>query len=333
MFLPGSDMYDVVDDIISSVKTFDQNVLTPEDYFENWLGKQCGIQGMSLDPLSLFTILLGASSDLGTSKGCKRKNPAACATPKDNPDPAPDVPRSPAKDPWDGKGEPTTDVPAYCDNTAFDARDSLLGKRKGPKCSKIPSIEGNGYVYQDKAISHPGQYMPNTWSLLVPDKWTKGAMNDAVIMKMQPEFNMITVEYAFLDAIDTLKKLKLRDMVAGMWSEKTGLGIEKINSIVHQSCVGKAWIGTSANNGGVRGKVVALLGKKIGDTYGVAVTDTGNARAAFDLILKETPQGAGAYKMLETYAGGQGRQVTRFDITREGGQDCMYITISQGATA
>lgn len=301
------------------------------DYFNNFLGSKCGIQGISADPISLFGILAGASNGLGTSKGCKRKNPAACAQPKDNPDPSPDVPRSPEKDPWEGDGAPSTDVPVYCDNTA-SAR-FVLEKRKGKsKCAKIPSIEGNGYTYQDKAASNPGQYMPNTFSLQCPDKWTKGAMNDAAIFRLQPEYNRITVEYAYLDTIDTVKKLKLRDMIAGIWSEKLGHGVEMIDSVVHQSFVSKVWIGRDVNDLGVRGKVLDLLGKNIGDTYSLAVTDTGNAKAAFNAILKETPQAAGVYKMLETYAGGQGRQITRFDITREGGQDCLYITISQGAT-
>lgn len=332
MFLPGADILDAVDDIISTVKTFDQNVLSPLDYFNNFLGNKCGIQGITLDPIGLFGIIAAGSSSLGTSKGCKRKNPLACATPKDNDKPAPDTPRSPEKDPWEGETPPTNDIPGYCDNSASSsARDILLGKRK-PKCAPIPSIEGNGYKYEDKAATNPQLYSPNTWSVQCPDKWSKGMMNDAAVLHLQPEHGMLTVEYAYLDTIDTIKTLKLRDMIAGMWRDKTGLGVESINTVVHQQCVNKVWAGRSATDRGVRGKVLDLLGKTEGDSYSVAVTDKGNARTAFDTILKETPQASGVYKMLETYAGGQGRQITRFDITRAGGQDSMWITIGQGAT-
>lgn len=207
MFLPGADLVDAADMITTTVKTFDQNVLSPTDYFNNYLGSKCGITGISLDPVGLFSILVGASNGLGTSRGCYRKGGIGCIQPKNNPDPAPDVPRSPAKDPWEGETPPTTDIPAYCDNTP-----RFLRPRGGKsKCKPIPDIEAQGYTYEDKSAS--GQYQPGTWSIQSPDKWTKGLLNDVAILRLNPEYGMMTVEYAYLDMVDTIKKLKLRDMV------------------------------------------------------------------------------------------------------------------------
>lgn len=209
MFFPGADLYDAADQIVSTIKTFDQNALTPLDYFNRYLGGKCGISGITLDPIGLFTILAGASNSVGTSRGCYRKNVAACAAPKENPAPAPDVQRSPAKDPWDGETPPTTDIPNYCDNTPGLLRGRApAGKTK---CQAIPDVEANGYTYEDKSAS--GQYQPGTWSIQAPDKWTKGALNDVAIIHLNPSYGMMTVEYAYLSTIDTVKKLKLRDMV------------------------------------------------------------------------------------------------------------------------
>lgn len=121
--------------------------------------------------------------------------------------------------------------------------------------------------------------------------------------------------------------------MAGLWKAKTGYGIEYIQQVVHQSVVEKGWIGRGGGDRGTQGKVLDLLGKKVGDEYTVRVTASGNERAAFDLMLKDTSQGAGVFKMLETYAGGMGRQIVQFDVRRVGGQDCIYISIAQGATA
>lgn len=207
MFLPGADLIDAADMIVTTVQTFDQNVLSPLDYFNRYLGSKCGINGISLDPYGLFAILVGASNGLGTSRGCFRKNLAACAQPHDNPAPAPDVPRSPAKDPWDGETPPTNDIPTYCDNSPR----LLRGRGGKSKCQPIPDVQASGYTYEDKSTS--GQYQPGTWSIQCPDKWTKGALNDVAIIKLNPEYGMMTVEYAYLNMIDTIKKLKLRDMV------------------------------------------------------------------------------------------------------------------------
>lgn len=120
--------------------------------------------------------------------------------------------------------------------------------------------------------------------------------------------------------------------MAGLWKAKTGQGVENIQQVVHQSVVEKGWIGTSVEDRGAQGKVLDLLGLQVGDQYTVRVTATGNEKAAFNAMLTETAQGAGVFKMLETYAGGMGRQIVQFDVRRVGGQDCIYITIAQGAT-
>lgn len=210
MFLPGADLIDAVDTIISTVKTFDQNVLSPTDYFNQYLGSKCGINGITTDPYGLFGMLAGASNGLGTSRGCFRKNIVACAQPKDNPAPAPDAPRSPAKDPWDGETPPTNDVPSYCVNTAR----LLRGRASGSKCQPIPDVEASGYTYEDKSTS--GQYGPGTWAIQSPDKWVKTNLNDVAIIKLTPESGTMTVEYAYLTSADTVKTLKLRDMVCSI---------------------------------------------------------------------------------------------------------------------
>lgn len=106
MFPPGAEFLDAADLIVSAAKTFDQNALGPYDMLNTWLNQQHGISGIGIDPISLFSILLGASDQIGVSQGCSRRSVTSCVTPKPHPKPAQDIPRASGKDPWDGEGAP-----------------------------------------------------------------------------------------------------------------------------------------------------------------------------------------------------------------------------------
>lgn len=121
-------------------------------------------------------------------------------------------------------------------------------------------------------------------------------------------------------------------MVA-LWKSKTGFNIDKINTTVRQSVFNKGWVGKSASDRGLRGRVVDLLGKRIGDEYSVTVYASGAERQAYDLIMKESSQGANIFKILREHPGGAGLQVIQIDCRRLGGQDNLYFHIGDGSTA
>lgn len=210
-FLPGADFIDAMDMAVSAAKTFNENVLGPVDYFDNWLNSKCGISGMAVptDPMGLFLMLIGASDSLGTSKGCSRKNPASCTKPKPNTDAPKDLPRSDPADPWEGETPPKTDVPGTCSKTLFFGRQ--LQSRAG--CKTEPDVEAEGYSYGDKNQEYAGMYPTGTWSIRGPDKSDASQWADIAILRVEKDAGKITVDYAENDADDTLKKLKLRDMV------------------------------------------------------------------------------------------------------------------------
>lgn len=141
MFMPGADFLDAMDMAVSVAKTFNENVLGPLDYFNNFLNSQCGMSGMSVgaDPMSLFLMLIGASDSLGTSSGCSRKLKASCTKPKPNPAAPKDLPRSDLKD--HGKARPLQrlmllelapghSLAGSCSSPGLHARQSLMLRQK-----------------------------------------------------------------------------------------------------------------------------------------------------------------------------------------------------------
>lgn len=328
MFLPGADLLDAAELAITVAKTADENALGPLDYFNNWMNSQCGMTGIGLDPVSVFAMLVGASDSLGTSRGCSRKNPAACVKPKPKSDPAKDIPRPAPKDPWEGETPPKSDAPVACANTRLG-----LLRTPGTKCKTAPDVEGEGYTYKD--LGDVGFYEPGTWSIKCPSKLDSSKLDDIAVLHIDKDNGVLTVDFAKLDADgpDSIGKLKLRDMIAGIWKSKGNGGVETIKKIIHDTVVEKGWKGTDLSDSGKRGVVQQLMGKSPYDEYSMRVDSTGNEKKAFDVVMKETSQGAGVFKLLEDYAGGAGRKVTLIEIKRGGGQDDMHFTIEQGSTA
>ncbi|CAN8099201.1 unnamed protein product [Discula destructiva] len=326
MFLPGADLLDAMQLAITAAKTVDENALGPTDYFDNWLNNQCGMTGLVLDPISMFALLVGASDGLGTSKGCSRKKPANCVKPKAHPDPAKDVPRPSAKDPWDGETPPKSDVPPACANTRL----GLLQART--KCKSVPDIEAEGYTYKD--LTGMPLFERGTWAIKCPSKTDNTQLSNIACLHIDKDNNVLSVDYANLATTgpDSIGKLKLRDMMAGIWNSKGSGGVDTIEKVVHLTVVEKGWVGRELSDRGTRGRVQDLLGKQDWEEYSMRVDATGVEKQAFDIVLKETSQGVGVFKMLEEYAGGAGRQVTLIEILKGGGRDDMHFTIGQGTT-
>lgn len=211
MFMPGTDFLDAMDMAVSVAKTFNENVLGPLDYFNNFLNSQCGMSGMSVgaNPMSLFLMLIGASDSLGTSAGCSRKLKASCTKPKPNPAAPKDLPRSDPKDPWEGETPPETDVPGTCSRALFGRQ--LLQSRAA--CKTEPDVEAEGYSYTNKNQEHDGMYPSDIWSIQGLDRFDATLWTVIAVLRVEKDAGRISIEYAENAADDTLKKLKLRDMV------------------------------------------------------------------------------------------------------------------------
>lgn len=61
----------------------------PRLFFDNWVGKACGIPSWDFDLFAVFKPLVNAPDSLGESKGCVRKNKSKCKRVDPKPDPKP----------------------------------------------------------------------------------------------------------------------------------------------------------------------------------------------------------------------------------------------------
>ncbi|KAI8150498.1 hypothetical protein K4K49_012275, partial [Colletotrichum sp. SAR 10_70] len=74
---------------VQGAKTFVENGLDAASFFDNWVGKACGIPSWDFDLFAVFNPLANAPDSLGESKGCLRKNKSKCKRVDPKPDPKP----------------------------------------------------------------------------------------------------------------------------------------------------------------------------------------------------------------------------------------------------
>ncbi|CAI6330997.1 unnamed protein product [Periconia digitata] len=108
-FIPGTIELKAAARLVKGAKSFVENGLDAASYFDNWVGKACGIPEWNFDITDMFGDLSGAPNSLGTSIGCKKKNKSSCK----KMDPVPDPPKSkkPEKPSQTDKEPPKEDAP------------------------------------------------------------------------------------------------------------------------------------------------------------------------------------------------------------------------------
>lgn len=65
----------------------------------------------------------------------------------------------------------------------------------------------------NKNQEHDGMYPSDTWSIQGPDRFDATLRTDIAVLRVENDAGRISIEYAENAADDTLKTLKLRDMV------------------------------------------------------------------------------------------------------------------------
>ncbi|KAF2867541.1 kinase-like domain-containing protein [Massariosphaeria phaeospora] len=96
--VPPARLLKATERFVEGAKSFAENTLPPQDFFDKWIGSTCGMPDWNFD---VWDSLTGAPDMYGVSIGCKKKNKGDCKDPPAAPTKKPDDPPAPTKKPDD----------------------------------------------------------------------------------------------------------------------------------------------------------------------------------------------------------------------------------------